>query len=82
VDHTSTFVREHHEDEERHVAVGTTRKSAAMICPTWFARNVFQVWDGGRRWRGMYFATVACETLIPNFSSSPWMRGAPHSGFV
>ena len=25
----------------------------------------------------MYFATVDCETSIPSFSSSPWMRGAP-----
>jgi hypothetical protein len=30
----------------------------------------------------MYFATVGCETVMPSFSSSPWMRGAPHSGFA
>ena len=28
----------------------------------------------------MYFATVAWLTSIPSFTSSPWMRGAPHSG--
>lgn len=27
----------------------------------------------------MYLATVDCPTSIPSFSSSPWMRGAPHS---
>src|SRR5712664_740639 len=27
----------------------------------------------------MYLATVDCATSIPSFSSSPWMRGAPHS---
>src|SRR5688572_19385123 len=30
----------------------------------------------------MYFATVACETSIPCFRSSPWIRGAPHSTFI
>src|SRR2546421_3055552 len=30
----------------------------------------------------MYFATVVCPTSMPSLSSSPWMRGAPHSGFA
>jgi hypothetical protein len=30
--------------------------------------------------RAMYFATVAWETCIPSFRSSPWIRGAPQSG--
>jgi len=36
--------------------------------------------DFGRR--GMSRATVRCETLKPSLSSSPWMRGAPQSGFA
>jgi hypothetical protein len=37
------------------------------------------------RWprrRTVYLATVDCATLKPSLSSSPWMRGAPHSGFA
>jgi hypothetical protein len=30
----------------------------------------------------MYFATVACPTSMPSLSSSPWIRGAPQSGFA
>jgi hypothetical protein len=30
----------------------------------------------------MYFATVAWDTSIPSFRSSPWIRGAPHRGFA
>src|SRR2546427_177408 len=26
----------------------------------------------------MYFDTVACDTVKPSFSSSPWILGAPH----
>ena len=29
----------------------------------------------------MYFETVDCATVKPSLSSSPWIRGAPHSGF-
>src|SRR6516164_3644746 len=30
----------------------------------------------------MYLATVVCPTSMPSLSSSPWMRGAPQSGFA
>jgi hypothetical protein len=30
----------------------------------------------------MYFATVVCPTSMPSLRSSPWMRGAPQSGFA
>jgi hypothetical protein len=30
----------------------------------------------------MYLATVACDSSNPIFSSSPWMRGAPHRGLA
>ena len=53
------FVGEDHEHEQQgYVAVGTTKKSVAAIWPTWFARNVRHVCDGGRRRLTMYFATV------------------------
>src|ERR1700675_3988912 len=29
----------------------------------------------------MYLATLDCATSNPSLSSSPWMRGAPQSGF-
>ena len=58
-------------NRSRHVAVGTTKKSAAVIWPIRFVRNVPHVCEGGRRCRGMYFATVAWLTAIPSFSSSP-----------
>jgi hypothetical protein len=29
----------------------------------------------------MYLATLDWVTSNPSLSSSPWMRGAPHSGF-
>jgi len=40
--------------------------------------NDRHVCDGGLFRRGMYFETVAWEIWMPNFSNSPWMRGAPH----
>jgi hypothetical protein len=55
----------------RNVTVGTTKRSAAMIWPAWFVRNVRHVCDGGRGCRRMYFATVDWLTTIPNFCSSP-----------
>ena len=30
----------------------------------------------------MYFDTVACDTVSPSFSSSPWILGAPQSGLA
>lgn len=37
--------------------------------------------EGGRAGRPTYLATVACETCTPSLSNSPWIRGAPQSGF-
>ena len=42
-----------------HVAVGTTKKSAAAICWAWFAKKVRHDCNGDAVGRGMYFATVA-----------------------
>src|SRR3989442_9831901 len=30
----------------------------------------------------MYFETVACDTVRPSFSSSPWILGAPQRGLA
>src|SRR6266571_4364392 len=66
----------------RKVAVGTVKKSNAIRSWAWFFRNVRHTCDGGLRCRGMYFETVACETVRPSFSSSPWIRGAPQRGLA
>jgi len=39
-------------------AIATTKKSAAITWPTWFARNVRHVWDDGGPRLTMSFATV------------------------
>src|SRR6516162_3486793 len=49
---------------------------------TWLARNVRQVWDGGVCRFGSSRETVRSATSMPSFTSSPWMRGAPHKGFA
>ena len=69
-------------NSSRNVTVGTTNRSAATIWLAWVVRKVRQVCDGGRGCRRMYFATVDWLTVMPNFCSSPWMRGAPQSGFA
>ena len=43
------------------------------------SRNVRHDCDGGPIRLIMYLETVASETLIPSFNSSPCVRGAPHS---
>jgi len=53
------------------VAVGTVKKSIDASCDTCVVRNVRQVGDGGVRRRSRYFATVVCDTSIPNLRSSP-----------
>ena len=63
------------------VAVGRTKKSIDARSFAWFRRNVRQVCDGGPWNRARYLDTVASETSMPSFRSSPWIRGAPHSGF-
>ena len=45
--------------------------------PKWFATNVRHVCDGGVSRLGRYRDTVRSETVIPSFSNSPWIRGAP-----
>src|SRR6266446_2468163 len=63
------------------VRVGTTHRSIAAMASAWLRRNVRQLCDGGPRRPIMYFETVDSATSNPSFSSSPWIRGAPHNGF-
>jgi hypothetical protein len=51
--------------------VGTTKKSTEISVPTWLARKVCQVCDGGVRRRTRYLETVAWEISRPSFWSSP-----------
>ena len=44
---------QHQDEQQRHVAVGTTKKSAAISCCMWFAKKVRQVCEGRGRWRTM-----------------------------
>jgi hypothetical protein len=67
VNDPSTVVREDDEHEEHSERVGTTKKSTAMICLAWFARNVRHVCDGGRGCRRMYLAIGDWLTETPNF---------------
>jgi hypothetical protein len=54
----------------------------AHFGPCEFRRNVRPPCDGDFGCLGMYFATVVCPISMPSFSSSPWIRGAPHNGFA
>src|SRR5262245_26286948 len=63
------------------VSVGTRQRSIAAIASAWLRRNVRHVCDGGLRCLITYLETVDSATSKPALSSSPWMRGAPHSGF-
>jgi hypothetical protein len=46
------------------------------------AEETTHVGEGVPARRIMYFATVAWLTSMPSLRSSPWMRGAPHSGLA
>jgi hypothetical protein len=61
--------------------VGTINKSMAAMCGAWLRRKVCHPWLGGPRRLTMYLATLDWATSNPSLSSSPWMRGAPQSGF-
>src|SRR6202040_1694700 len=45
-------------------------------------RNVLQPWDGGSLRLAMYLATLVWPIPMPILRSSPWIRGAPHSGLA
>jgi hypothetical protein len=53
----------------------------AAMSGAWLRKKVRHPWLGGRRRLTMYLATLDCATSSPSLSSSPWMRGAPQSGF-
>jgi len=53
----------------------------AAMSGAWLRKKVRHPWLGGARRLTMYLATLDCATSNPSLSSSPWMRGAPQSGF-
>src|SRR5260370_1267156 len=61
--------------------VGTVKKSIETVVFTWFSRKVRHVCEGRFRRRTMYLLTLVSPTSMPSLRSSPWMRGAPQSGF-
>jgi hypothetical protein len=61
--------------------VGTTNKSMAVMSGAWLCKKARHPWLGGLRRFTKYLATLDCATSNPSLSSSPWMRGAPQSGF-
>ena len=77
----SAVARTTNANKRSKVSVGTTHMSTAAIASAWFSRNVFQDCEGGLRPRIMYLETVDCAISNPSISSSPWIRGAPQSGF-
>jgi hypothetical protein len=62
-------------------SVGTMNRSAAAMASLWFSMKVFQVWPRGLGCRQRQLLTVDWASSDPSFKSSPWIRGAPHSGF-
>jgi hypothetical protein len=53
----------------------------AAMSGAWLRKKDRHPWLGGARRLTMYLATLDCATSNPSLSSSPWMRGAPQSGF-
>jgi len=64
-------------------AVGTVKKSMDAGEPRWLSRKVRQIWDGGLRGLGgRRRERIRSPMSMPSLSSSPWILGAPHSGFA
>jgi hypothetical protein len=63
------------------VETDSWNKSIAATSDAWLRKKVRHPWLGGPRRLTMYLATLDCATSNPSLSSSPWMRGAPQSGF-
>src|ERR1700724_636689 len=53
----------------------------AAMSGAWLHKKVRHPWLGGPRRLTMYLSTLDCATSNPSLSSSPWMCGAPQSGF-
>src|SRR5216684_2504932 len=73
------------DDDEGIKQVETDRwnhdRSMAAMSGAWLRKKVRHPWLGGPRRSTMYLATLDCAISNPSLSSSPWMRGAPQSGF-
>jgi hypothetical protein len=53
----------------------------AAMSGAWLRKKVRDPWLGDALRLTMYFTTLDCAISNPSLSSSPWMRGAPQSGF-
>src|SRR5260370_6983953 len=53
----------------------------AAMSGAWLCKKVRHPWLGGPPRLTMYLATLDCATSNPSLSNSPWIRGAPQSGF-
>ena len=82
---TTAVAAVHGPQQERQTAARRSglepHTETAAVASAWLRRNVRQLCDGGPRRPIMYFETVDSATSNPSFSSSPWIRGAPHNGF-
>jgi hypothetical protein len=79
----AAMVSEDDQDEEHpQLSGGHGKKSIETRSWTWFVRNVRQVCEGGVGRFGMRRETVRSATSNPSLRSSPWIRGAPHSGLA
>src|ERR1700738_3462509 len=56
-------------------------RSMAAMSGAWLRKKVRHPWLGDALRLTMYFTTLDCAISNPSLSSSPWMRGAPQSGF-
>ena len=78
----AAVVGEDDEDEQDPAGEGRhAKKSTATVEPRWFERRCAR----SRGWRlspRHEPRTVRSETANPSFNNSPWMRGAPESGFA
>ena len=70
-------VGEDHQDEQETACRGRHPEEIRGHMSDVFAKNVRQVFDGGRRRRTMNFATSDWLTLNPSFSNSPWIAQPP-----
>jgi hypothetical protein len=83
VEDSAALMGQYHEDKEDAQARGGHGEEIdGDQVPDVLARNVRQVWDGGMRRVGISRETVRSATSMPSFSSSPWILGAPHKGFI
>ena len=83
VDDAASIVRQHHEHKQHAKGGGRDREEVdrGELGDVIGEEGAPRLGRGTPR-RPRYFATVACDTSMPSFCSSPWMRGAPQNGLA